>query len=516
MSAPGMAEGRKSRWKRGSRTMAYGFALVVLTLLSVHCKSTTVVPDVCLENQYRCDGTALKRCNGNRTGYDLVRVCPSETSCSETIGTCSDLPRPPNPTLVSVTSLTLPPVVVIGTQATLTGELSRSGPSPTALRLVVSGVNGVAPAPVLLGPTDTRFQIGIDTAAATVQGEVELKLTITNDEVGAFVASSLVRTFLRGRPGTIDTTYGLAGCAVPKALAWSDVFVLSSGEAIIQAYTQSFGNTTWSAEVFSRDGRTTETTFQLPSYGLGPLQATVDRSDRLVSFGGRQGQGTLSRFTKDGKSVPFAESAVPLRGGLTDITANNDGTYLVMGGGVIKFDPSGTKAFDALAPAPTVDVPDPGAPIGMWRLDGGDVLSTSGGGGTLYWARGSSGNFDVPTGTFYFAPEAKRIRSGPGSVPYYLTSRCAVKDIQSPLCLVPNDPSTVLVNIYFSGNGKAALFGRRVVAGSTQGVARIFDENARELLEITLPNDERTFGAGFFGEDHFVLSNLKGVCRYWL
>jgi hypothetical protein len=385
-----------------------------------------------------------------------------------------------------------------------------------SLRATVTGVAGVTSATALVAPTEDSVSIELDTSTTAVQGDATFKITLTNDDTGSFVTSSEAKTFLRGRPGSIDTTYGTLGYAAPKAVEWSALFVLSTGETIVQAYTQSFGNTSWSAEVLSSNGRKSQATFALPSYGLGGLTATVDRADQLVTFGGRQGQGTLSRFTKDGLTVPFSESSLPLYGGVVNLAAINDETFLVLHDAVIKFDAAGVKVYEAQAPAPSVDVPTPGSPIGISRLDGKDVLSTSGGGSTRFWGRGSSGHFDAPAGTFYFAPDAKGVSIGPRAVPYYLTSRCAVKDIQGTLCIEPNEATTLLTNLYFSSSGKAALFGRRLVSGSTQYVVRFFDQNARELLEISIPNDANVLPGGFFGEEHFFVSTPKGVVRYWL
>lgn len=77
----------------------FSLAAIALSLAATQCsKSTTVVPDACLENQFRCENGTLKRCNANRTGYDIAQQCSPAEQCSETLGACVAPPDPPKVT----------------------------------------------------------------------------------------------------------------------------------------------------------------------------------------------------------------------------------------------------------------------------------------------------------------------------------------------------------------------------------------------------------------------------------
>jgi hypothetical protein len=53
-------------------------------------KNINAGTEVCSENQYRCEGAVLKRCNPGRTGFDVSRTCEANTTCTESTGQCLD------------------------------------------------------------------------------------------------------------------------------------------------------------------------------------------------------------------------------------------------------------------------------------------------------------------------------------------------------------------------------------------------------------------------------------------
>jgi hypothetical protein len=69
-----------------------GLTAVVAT---THCSKNIVTgSDVCADNQFRCDGNELKRCNANRSGYDPAEPCNASSHCDALAGKCLPGPAP--------------------------------------------------------------------------------------------------------------------------------------------------------------------------------------------------------------------------------------------------------------------------------------------------------------------------------------------------------------------------------------------------------------------------------------
>ena len=63
---------------------------VSLAASSACSKNISAGTEVCADNQYRCEGAVLKRCNVGRTGFDIARICTENTTCTEATGQCLD------------------------------------------------------------------------------------------------------------------------------------------------------------------------------------------------------------------------------------------------------------------------------------------------------------------------------------------------------------------------------------------------------------------------------------------